>query len=154
MDTKEIKGGRDEFVIVPPGNKKIEIYQNTGNLKLRRKYNSLSDTGNLVSDFQILTRAKRWAEIPGLSEIQNIVDQVKEIFENPLSFVMSKIPSDLSSFKDLLGKLEDLGEFVLDNALKKISEELSKMEFTEEELFQVTFFRSMDPTSLDLWRDR
>ena len=162
MDTKEIKGGRDEFVIMPPGTLQKEKYKHTGSLHIQRSYN-LNTSDSLVSGFQTLTRAKRnilgmpslsLSSIPGWSEIQNIIDQVKEIFENPVSFVTSKIPSDLSSFKDMLGKLEDIAEFALDNALKTISEELSKMEFTEEKHFQVTFFRSIDPTSLHVWTNR
>ena len=39
IDTKEIKGGRDEFVIRPPGTQSIEMFKHTGKLKIERIYN-------------------------------------------------------------------------------------------------------------------
>ena len=72
-----------------------------------------------------------------------------------LDFIFSQIPSHLSSFNDSLGNLEEKLKSFLNMNTNNISRELHEMNITEEDqLFQVTLFRSIDPTSLYVWKTR
>ena len=174
MDTKEIKGGREEFILKPPGIFKLETFKHTGQLNVYRRFD-LSKKNSYVSAIQTITREKRWdawGSVTSLGDnikdgvnsvgenIQDGVNIVQDNIPNPfdfnvLSFLSTTIPTDLSSFQKLLGSIESIGKYLFEESVDKIFEELGKLPVqAEDKYFILSFFSNMDATDLNLWNTK
>ena len=166
LDTKEIKGGREELVLRPPGAYVIETFDHTGKITINKRYN-LSYTERVlnytpVCDHKDPFRKKRF--IDKISANVSAGPELRKLRAFPdLGHVWADI---LGRFwRNILNPLEQkdfaeiLGEWYcanIDEALRAFQDMPENAEATKRERgrLQVVFFRSMDPTSLYLWNDR
>ena len=115
LDTKEIKGGREELVLRPPGSYFIETFEHSGEMRINRRYNlsyllpppsPLDDhvrgkrfSDNAVPEMLKVKEPSKLSGLPkqtklfGLPDLGGLTDMVKDVVSN----MLPPIPSDLSS---------------------------------------------------------
>ena len=132
LDTKEIEGGREELILKPSGNYEIETYRHTGKLQIFKKY--------------ALKEENKTTQPNANASVHSSQD--------PLQRVLSTVMNTLLNGKDILKLFEKetwhfLEKLLIDEWINKAGQLLPS-----QKKFEITFFRGIDLSSLQLWEKK